>query len=303
MTSLKVGLALGGGGARGLAHIGVLKVLESEGVNIHMISGTSFGSIVGAMYAQNPSIDEIKARVLVFLKSEAFRRTKIFFIKRHYEEKKTKSFMTNLKTYLQKGIFWGISLQRTSFISEEVFLSQMGLLLEDRMIEDSRIPFIAVATDLVNGCEVVLSEGSVRRAVAASCAIPGVLPPIHVNGAQLIDGGWVNQVPVEPLEARGIDFVIAVNISEETTETPEMFDSGLDVVLRANEITRCVLSNRQLSGVDFSIRPEIGHIHWSDFWRFEEAIQKGEEAARAAIKPLKQLLWRKRVKKFITISQ
>ncbi len=302
MKSLKVGLALGGGGARGLAHIGVLKVLEAEGVDLHMISGTSFGSIVGAMYAQNPSIDQLKTRVLAFLKSEAFRRTKIFFIKRHFEEKKNKSFMTNLKTYLQKGIFWGISLQRTSFISEDVFLSQMSLLLEDKQIEESLIPFVAVATDLTNGAEMVLSEGPIRTAVAASCAIPGVLPPIHVNGVQLIDGGWVNQVPVEPLEARGVDFVIAVNISEETLKTPEMFDSGLDVVLRANEITRCILSNRQLNGVDFSIRPSIGHIHWSDFWRFEEAIQKGEEAARAAIKPLKQLLWRNRVKKFITIG-
>lgn len=301
MTALKVGLALGGGGARGIAHIGVLKVLEEEGIQLHMIAGTSFGSIVGAMYAQNPAILPLQQRVLAFLKSEAFRRTKIFFIKRHYEEKKNKSFMTNLKTYLQKGIFWGISLQRTSFISEDVFLSQMGQLLEDKLIEQTTIPFVAVATDLTNAAEVVLSEGPIRKAVAASCAIPGVLPPIHVNGAQLIDGGWVNQVPVAPLQNGGIDVVIAVNISEEM-ETEKVFDSGLDVVLRANEITRCMLSNNQLSNVDFSIRPCIGDIHWSDFWRYDEAISKGEAAARAALKPLKQLLWRKRVKKFLTIS-
>ncbi len=302
MTALKVGLALGGGGARGIAHIGVLKVLESEGIHLHMIAGTSFGSIVGAMYAQNPAILPLKERVLAFLKSEAFRRTKIFFIKRHYEEKKNKSFMTNLKTYLQKGIFFGISLQRPSFISEDVFLSQMAELLEDKPIEKTIIPFVAVATDLTNATEIVLSEGSIRRAVAASCAIPGVLPPIHVNGAQLIDGGWVNQVPVAPLQSSGMDVVIAVNISEEVEVGKEVFDSGLDVVLRANEITRSVLSHKQLDGVDFSIRPEIGDIHWSDFWRYDEAIAKGEEAARAALKPLKQLLWRKRVKKFLSIS-
>ncbi len=302
MTGLKVGLALGGGGARGIAHIGVLKVLEAEGIQIHMIAGTSFGSIVGAMYAQNPAIEPLQQRVLAFLKSEAFRRTKIFFIKRHYEEKKNKSFMTNLKNYLQKGIFWGISLQRTSFISEDVFLFQMGQLLEDKPIEQTRIPFVAVATDLTNGREVVLSTGAIRKAVAASCAIPGVLPPIHMNGVQLIDGGWVNQVPVSPLQNQGVDVVIAVNISEEVETGTGVFDSGLDVVLRANEITRCILSNTQLNDVDFSIRPNIGDIHWSDFWRYDEAIQKGEAAARAAIKPLKQLLWRKRVRKFLTIS-
>lgn len=302
MTALKIGLALGGGGARGIAHIGVLKVLESEGIQLHMIAGTSFGSIVGGMYAQNPAIGPLQERVLSFLKSEAFRRTKIFFIKRHYEEKKNKSFMTNLKTYLQKGIFWGISLQRTSFISEDVFLSQMGQLLEDKPIEQTEIPFVAVATDLTNGAEVVLSEGSIRKAIAASCAIPGVLPPIHLNGAQLIDGGWVNQVPATPLQNSGVDVVIAVNITDEMETGGKVFDSGLDVVLRANEITRCILSSNQLSNVDFSIRPDIGNIHWSDFWRYDEAMEKGEAAARAAIKPLKQLLWRKRVKKFLTIS-
>lgn len=302
MTALKVGLALGGGGARGIAHIGVLKVLEAEGIHLHMIAGTSFGSIVGAMYAQNPAIASLQKKVVAFLKSATFRRTKIFFIKRHYEEKKNKSFMTNLRAYLQKGIFFGISLQRTSFISEDVFLSQMAQLLEDKNIEETVIPFVAVATDLTNAAEVVLSKGSIRRAVAASCAIPGVLPPIHLNGAQLVDGGWVNQVPVAPLRSLGVDVVIAVNISEEVEPGDNVFDSGLDVVLRANEITRCILSRKQLSHVDFSIRPEIGDIHWSDFGRYDEAIAKGEEAARAALKPLKQLLWRKRVKKFLTIS-
>ncbi len=301
MTALKIGLALGGGGARGIAHIGVLKVLEAEGIDIHMIAGTSFGSIVGAMYAQNPGVEGLQERVLKFLESDQFRQTKIFFIKRHYEEKKKKSFMTNLKAYLQKGIFWGISLQRTSFISEEVFLFQMSQLLEDKNIEESTIPFVAVATDLTNGEERILSRGPIRKAVAASCAIPGVLPPIHINGIQLIDGGWVNQVPVAPLIERGADFVIAVNISEETRQTKTL-KSGLDVVLRANEITRYVLSSTQLTQVDLSIRPDIANIHWSDFGRFDEAFKKGEEAARAAVKPLKQLLWKKRVKKFLTLS-
>lgn len=116
MTSVKVGLALGGGGARGIAHIGVLRVLEAEGIPIHTIAGTSFGSIVGAMYAQNPSIESLYQRVIEFLKSDRFRRTKIFFIKRHYEEKKNRSFITNLKSYIQKGFFWGIRFSvRLSF--------------------------------------------------------------------------------------------------------------------------------------------------------------------------------------------
>jgi len=300
MTGLKIGLALGGGGARGIAHIGVLKVLEEEGIQIDGIAGTSFGSIVGAMYAQNPNVDSVQNRVVHFLKSEQFRRTKIFFIKRHYEEKKNKNFITNVKSYLQKSIFWGISLQRTSFISEEDFMSQMSQLLDDKQIEETAIPFCAVATDLTNGKEIVLSKGPIQRAVAASCSIPGVFSPIGIDNLQLIDGGWVNQIPVTTLSKLNMDFTIAVNIAGED-KPKHSYDSGLDIVLRANEITRAILSDIQTEKADCLIRPDLGNIHWSDFWRFDEAISRGEKAARAVIQPLKRMLWKNRVKKFLKL--
>lgn len=297
----KVGLALGGGGARGIAHLGVLKVLEAEGIEVHLIAGTSFGSIAGALYAQEPKADQVRERVIRFLNSEAFRRTKIFFIKKHYEEKKNASFITNFKTYLQKGIFWGISLQRTSFISEPDFLAHISLLFEDKKIEETAIPFIAVATDLTHGKEVVLSEGPIRKAIAASCAIPGIFPPMTLEGTQLIDGGWVNQVPVEPLARRGADFVIAVDTSEDAG-TLRTFNNGLDIVLRAGEVTRHSLANLQLAKADLVIRPDIGNIHWSDFWRYQEAIQKGEEAGRRIIEELRSLLWKKKMKKLLMMN-
>lgn len=297
----KVGLALGGGGARGVAHLGVLKVLEAEGIPLHLIAGTSFGSIAGALYAQNPKADEIRLQVVEFLNSDAFRRTKIFFIKKHYEEKKDTSFITNLKTYLQKGIFWGISLQRASFISEQDFLTRISLLFEDKRIEETAIPFFAVATDLIQGKEVILSEGPIRKAVAASCAIPGIFPPVTIGECRLIDGGWVNQVPIEPLSRLGADFLIAVDTSEDAG-TLRNFDNGLDIVLRSGEITRHALSSMQLAKADLVIRPDIGKIHWSDFWRYEEAIEKGEEAARIKIEELKRLLWKKRMKKLLLMN-
>jgi len=298
MNKMRIGLALGGGGARGIAHIGVLKVLEEEGIQVDAISGTSFGAIIGAIYAQNPNALELEHRVLDFLKSDAFRRTKIFFIKRHFEEKKNKSFMTNVKSYLQKGIFWGVSLQKTSFITEANFLAQLNEILDEGRIEETQIPFCAVATDLTNGQEVVLNQGPIQRAVAASCAIPGVFPPINIDGLQLVDGGWVNQAPVSPLCNLKSDFLMAVTISEED-EGPKNFESGVDVVLRANEITRCILSGKQIEMADFIIRPEVGDIHWSDFWRFDEAMARGEQAARESVQSLKRLLWKKRVKKFL----
>lgn len=297
----KVGLALGGGGARGLAHLGVLKVLESEGIELHLIAGTSFGAIAGAMYAQHPNADQVRQRACDYLSSESFRRTKLFFIKKHYEEEKRASFMTNLKSYLQKGIFWGISLRRSSFISEQDYVAHMSRLFDDKGIEETVIPFFAVAADLAHGSEVVLSEGPIRRAIAASCAIPGVFPPIMIGDAQLIDGGWVNQVPVDPLIQKGADFVIAIDASEDTGTVREL-TSGLDIVLRASEITRHTLSSSQLAKADVVIRPDVGQLHWSDFWRSDEAIRKGEEAAREKIEELKRLLWKKKMKKLLMIK-
>ncbi|NKE71417.1 patatin-like phospholipase family protein [Candidatus Manganitrophus noduliformans] len=297
----KVGLALGGGGARGLAHLGVLKVLESEGIELHLIAGTSFGAIAGAMYAQHPNADQVRQRACDYLSSESFRRTKLFFIKRHYEEEKRATFITNLKSYLQKGIFWGISLRRSSFISEQDYVAHISRLFDDKGIEETVIPFLAVAADLAHGREVVLSEGPIRRAIAASCAIPGVFPPITIGDAKLIDGGWVNQVPVDPLIQRGADFVIAIDASE-STGTVRAFTSGLDIVLRASEITRRALSSSQLAKADVVIRPDVGQLHWSDFWRSDEAIRKGEEAAREKIEELKRLLWKKKMKKLLMIK-
>lgn len=297
----KVGLALGGGGARGIAHLGVLKVLESEGIEFDLIAGTSFGAIAGAMYAQFPNADLVRRRVCDYLVSESFRRTKLFFIKKHYEEEKRTSFIKNLKSYLQKGIFWGISLRRSSFISEQDYIDHISRLFEEKGIEETVIPFFAVAADLAHGNEVVLSQGSIRRAIAASCAIPGIFPPITIGDTKLIDGGWVNQVPVEPLAERGADFVIAVDASE-TPATLREFTSGLDIVLRAGEITRRVLSSSQLAKADIVIRPDVGKLHWSDFWRVEEVIQKGEEAAREKIEELKRQLWKKKMKKLLMIK-
>jgi NTE family protein len=301
MSKFKVGLALGGGGARGLAHLGVLKILEAEGITFDLIAGTSFGSIIGAMYAQNPSAEPLQKRVLQFLHGPKFKRAKIFFIKKHYEEEKKVGFIWNLKTYLQRGIFFGISLQKASFISEKDFLENINGLLEDRDLKEGAIPFMAVATDLAQGAEVILESGPTRRAVAASCAIPGVFPPISIGDLRLIDGGWVNQVPVEPLLSKGADFVIAVDTSEDSG-TIRSFGNGLDIVLRAGDITRKALSEVQLKKADVVLRPKIGHVHWSDFWRYQEAVKEGENSVREKIEEIKKAIWKKKLRKLLLMN-
>lgn len=301
MAGFRVGLALGGGGARGLAHLGVLRVFEEEGIKFDMMAGTSFGSIIGAMYAQQPDVTGLYKKVISFLNSPQFKRTKIFFIKKHYEEEKRVGLIWNLKTYLQRGIFFGISLQKTSFISEKDLLENIGGLFEDKDIEDTTIPFMAVATDLAFGNEIVLSKGPIRRIVAASCAIPGVFPPITIDDLKLIDGGWVNQIPVAPLHSKGADFVIAVDTSENTNAVRSL-GNGLDIVLRAGDITRKYLSELQLKKADIIIRPNIGDIHWSDFWRMDEAVREGERATRDKVDEIRKAIRKKRMRKFLLMN-
>jgi len=297
----KVGLALGGGGARGLAHLGVLKVLEEEGIFFDLMAGTSFGAIIGAMYAQNPRVKDLHQRVSAFLYSPQFKRTKIFFIKKHYEEEKRVGFIWNLKAYLQRGIFFGISLQKSSFISERDFLENINGLFDDQNIEDTAIPFMVVSTDLIQGREIVLDKGPLRRAVAASCAIPGVFPPINIGEYKLVDGGWVNQVPVNPLIGGGADFIIAVDTSEDEVAV-RSFGNGLDIVLRAGDITRKALSDLQLKQADVILRPKIGNIHWSDFWKMEDALKEGEAAAREKVEEIRRAIRKKRMRKLLLMN-
>ncbi len=288
-NGLKVGLALGGGGAKGLAHLGVLKVLEKSGIRFDYIAGTSFGAIAGAMYAQSPDMETIGPRIRAVLTSGAFRRTQLFIIKRHYEEKKRTNFISSIRSYIETELFFGISLRRSSFIRETDFVSHINALLEDLGIEEAVIPFVSVATDLTQGREVILSAGSIRKAVAASCAIPGVFPPITIGDLSLIDGGWVNPVPVSPVREMGADFVIAVDTAEDN-ESRRVYKTGLEIVLRGSEITRRLLSKINLEGADFVIRPKIDDIHWADFQRYEEVVQRGESAAMDSIDLLKQRL-------------
>ena len=254
---MRVGLALGGGGARGLAHLGVLTALTQAGITIEAVAGTSFGALVGALYATTKDPKITCERVLAFLRSPGFRRVSATV---HRSRR-------------------GIALTRPGLMTEQDYLRLIASVVDENTIEALAVPFAAVATDLVNGREVVLRAGSIRRAVAASSALPSVFPPIHVNGRLLVDGGWVNVVPVEAARALGADVVIAVHTAERMGRRPPL-RNGLDVLRRANDITRSLLSRHQLAGVDLVIQPDVGEVTWSEFGRAADCIARGKEAAR-----------------------
>ncbi len=264
---MRVGLALGGGGARGLAHLGVLTVLAEAGLEIEVVSGTSFGALVGAVYAATRDADVTTRRVLAFLQSPPFRR---------------------VGTALHRSTR-GIALTRPSLITPKAYADLIASCIEDTTIERLPIRFAAVATDLIGGREVVLRTGSLRRAVAASSALPGVFPPVRVNGRLLVDGGWVDVVPLKAARALGAEVLIAVHAAERIAHRA-FPHTGLEVLCRANDITRSLLSDQRLAGADLVIEPAVGAMAWNEFNRAADCIARGEEAARRSLPALRALL-------------
>jgi NTE family protein len=289
--ALKVGLALGGGAARGLAHIGVLRALLREGIPIDVVTGTSMGALIGGAYAATGDIAVVERDVRAVLGSEQFRRTRLSFLA---DAKKHRGgLLYSVSRFVRQGLVYGVSTMRESFLPAEEFAASMQSILPEAAIEDLLLPFGAVALDLDAAQEVVLSRGSLREAVQASAAIPGILPPHRLNGRLLVDGGWVDKVPVLPAFRLGADVVIAVDISADL-DGAGAYDHGLDVMLRANAIKDIVLVGLQRRLADVLIEPAVKDIHWADFESADRCIDEGERAAVAAAPRIREYLRRQR---------
>jgi len=157
-----------------------------------------------------------------------------------------------------------------------------------------------VALDLKSAQEVVMREGSLRTAVQASCAIPGILPPVKIGDRELVDGGWIDRVPIRPAREMGADLVIAVDVAEVLND-PEDYNTGLGIVLRTNDITRFALGRLQLQEADLVISPDVSGIHWSDFRHLDACLAAGERATREKLADIKRLVKRKKLKKIFRV--
>lgn len=294
---MKVGVALGGGAARGLAHIGVLRALLREELPVDVVTGTSMGAIIGGAYAATQDIGLVEKRIRDLLGSDGFRKNRISFLR---ETKRQRgSLLYSVTNLVRRGIVYGTSTMRQSFLSAEEFAQSMAAILPDVRIEDLKIPFAAIALDLKAGEEVVFCHGSLRGAVSASSAIPGILPPVRHNGRVMVDGGWVDKVPVLPAFRLGADVVIAVDISADLEDTRD-YTRGIDVMIRANAVkdTFLVAFIRRLA--DVIVEPAVRKVHWADFGAVDHCITAGDEAAMRAVPQIREVLrsekWRSMVR-------
>ena len=300
MPGVKVGLALGGGAARGLAHVGFIKVLEEEGIPVHAIAGTSMGAIVGAKYALNPVAKVLEEDLNRFLRSDVFREAHLDFLSE--EEESSRGIFFQMARYISKRVYYTLAANQRSMIKEETFKKIMAFLIPDVPVAFTRIPFAATAVDLRSGVEVVLQGGSLREAVAASCALPGMLPPVELGDYELVDGGWLDLVPGAVARDLGVHLVIGVWVGSDLGEAC-CWDNSIDILSRADEITRHYLGFYRLSECDVVVAPEVGHYSWADFEKAQEAIEAGVEAARMALPTIKRAIRRARFRRWFSFSR
>ncbi|MBA7542287.1 hypothetical protein ES705_34607 [subsurface metagenome] len=283
---LKVGLALGGGGARGLAHIGVLKVLERENIPIDLITGTSMGAIIGGEYALKKDISAIEKI------AEKYSKISEFNIDFSFSEKERKDkpfFLKKMSDFLKKGYILNLELRRKYIDEGEGIKKIIKDLVGDKAFTDTKIPFAAVAADLVKGEKVILNQGKLFDALLASSSIPGMFPPVILDKKILVDGGIVDVVPIQAAQSLGANFVIGVNVGQTIKKRVE-FDNAVEIFFRSDSITSAELRKLQLSFADVVITPKIGRFHWSDFSKPEQCIREGEIAAQNIILELKKKL-------------
>ncbi len=254
----KIAVVLGAGASRGFAHVGVLKVLESQKIPIHLIVGTSAGSVVGTLYACGIDTFSLQAMALALTKDDV--------------------------------IDW--TLPDNGFIRGEKLEGFINKTVRQTPLERLKIPFRAVATNLQTGEEIVFATGNTGRAVRASCSIPGVFQPVRIGDKAYVDGGVVSPVAVEAARKAGADVVIAVDIS---TGVSSAAPQGiLDTILQSVDIMYAKISAAQLKGADVVIRPRVSQIGSSDFDRRNEAILEGEKAATQAMPQIQMILARLR---------
>jgi NTE family protein len=281
-TGRKVALALGGGGVRGFSHVGVLSVLEQEGIHIDILAGTSAGALIGGAYAAGLSPREIRKRIEGYIASPAFQHSELRAIGLSVSPVAGARRMSRLQAYFRNRYYMLRSLFRSSVLPPKDFASLIDYFLPDIDIRETRVPFLCVTTDLLKGQEVVFTEGPLRRAVLASCSVPGAVEPVRWGKWLLADGGITSLVPVRAARRAGADVVIAVVVDREVREELQ-FETAQDVFYRAGEITSDRLQAEEVRDADVVIRPPVGDLHWMDFTRTRDLVRIGEEAAREAL--------------------
>ncbi|OPY61357.1 MAG: NTE family protein RssA [Syntrophorhabdaceae bacterium PtaU1.Bin034] len=254
----KIALVLGGGSAKGFAHVGVIRVLEQEKIPVSMIIGTSVGSLIGGMYAANPDSFQLEWMAYRIDRNDILDFSIV---------------------YSKLGPVQGARLE--SFVEQNVKV---------RKIEDTKIPFCPIATDLNTGETVTLEKGSLARGIRASSAIPGIFVPVAFGNRTLVDGGVTNNVACDIARARGADIVIAVNLQKDVKNY--QIESLVDIIAQSVNIMMRESSRPKIQTADVIIEPDTKGVSLFDFTQKKLLMEEGIRAAKKAIPKIRELMAR-----------
>lgn len=282
----KVGLVLSGGGAKGFAHIGVLKVIEDAGVQLDYIAGTSMGAVVGSLYASGYRAHQIDSlfRSVNFdniIQDNLPRSAKTFYERenseKHVLELPFDNFKLSLPSSLSKGQnTYNLLTKNLAHVSEIEDFSQLP------------IPFLCIATDVAKGEQILLEKGYLPAAVSASGALPSLFSPVQLGEKLLIDGGVTNNYPIDELRSKGMDFIIGVDV-QDTLRLKEELISASDVLIQINNYKTVRDMQRKKPETDIYIRPNIDAYSVVDFDSGAAIVEEGERVALEHMKELKSL--------------
>ncbi|OGS23209.1 MAG: hypothetical protein A2252_00840 [Elusimicrobia bacterium RIFOXYA2_FULL_39_19] len=302
MNKFHIGLALGGGGARSLAHLGVIKALEQNRVKPDIVTGTSMGAFIGGLYALHNNAQNLNDKMEWVLKSDALKKLTTMFFNHHDSYSEKHSIVKKVLSMLKRRYIYTSSLIKPYLIENSIISELLEQVFGNTKIEEAKIPFAAVALDLVSGREVVFKKGLFKDALLASMAMPAVFSPVKTSdGGLLVDGAVINAVPVNTAFGLGADFVIASVVSTELRRK-ENFGSGLDVIIRTGAIAENYLNNIKSSSADAAICPGVGKFHWSNFKKAQYFMDQGEKTTLEAVHEIQSAITKKKVRHMLGLN-
>jgi NTE family protein len=251
-SGVRIGLALSGGFVRGIAHIGVLKVLEEANIPISFVAGSSVGALIGAIYCSGMPAGE----------------------------------MEELALCVRRRSFVQLAISRYGFLSSRRMTTFLNRILKARTFEELPLPLAVTATEITTGDGVVIRSGPLAEAVRASCAYPGIFPPVETAGSCLLDGGLTHPVPTQPLRDMGANRILAIHLKSRTgLGGPRNI---FDIIAKSMAIVQQHGGTPWRSSADLIVEPEVRQFRFNDFERTSDMIQAGETAMRAALPALIQ---------------
>ena len=297
MSKPYLGLALGGGGSRGVAHIGALQALHSSGISPDIIAGTSSGSTIGAMYAATLDPFWIENRFRKFMETDLFFKFRSGSL---IDGRNEETFLEKVTTKVKQHYMVALGLNKSFVAKREVIEKAVNFLVPCNAFSELKIPMEIVAVDIQSGEEIIYHEGNLKESIIQSSSIPGFFEPTLKDEKIIVDGGVSSPIPIETLKNK-VSIIMAVDITNSMLK-PLKSPNMIEIMRRSDIITSLKLKAKLSSEADILVKPDVAGIHWSDFENFNKLLYSGKSAMEKILNRLKNSNDNSTYKKLIGIE-